>query len=527
MAFHFIIIGIDDTMSWSAFFTGQEEFRLRAILSFLTEVRDWPRNVRLFFWANLLYQIGNGMFSVLYNLYIQGLGYPDAMNGRIISIQSLATAILFIPVGLLGDRFSRKKLLALGALLSGIFFIGRSFAMQNDALLILAVCSGIFAAIFQVMAIPFLAENVSRSQRLRMFSFYSSLVLAAQVIGNTGGGILADTLHSAGLSYVSSLQLVLVTGSVATLLAFIPMIFVMEKSGESQKVKPVHPAVSADKQSAADHTPPSDKDNNAGAADASSPAPLVSVAADVPASTTPTVAISTAPTSITAPATSDSAATLQQSSAIPAKGVSHSAKQERSSDMKFISRFMLAQLLTGLGSGLVVPYLNLYFTNRFDVSLTSMSILISLGQLMTIISMLLGPALAARIGTVRAVVAFQMLSLPFLLLTGFTNVLLVASISFLFRQALMNAANPLQSSIMVDRVSDKRRSIANSLMQTVFMLGWATMGPVQSYLVTSYGTYWGYAITFSITGVLYVASSMLYYFMFRKPPAPKLAEAAA
>lgn len=464
------------------------------------------------------------MFSVLYNLYIQGLGYPDAMNGRIISIQSLATAILFIPVGLLGDRFSRKKLLTLGALLSGIFFIGRSFAMQTDALLILAVCSGIFAAIFQVMAIPFLAENVSRSQRLRMFSFYSSLVLAAQVIGNTGGGILADTLHAAGMSYVSSLQLVLVTGSAATLLAFIPMIFVMEKSKISQEVQPVHPAVFTDKQPAADHASPSNRDNNAGAADASSPAPLVSVAADVdvPASTAPTAAIPTAPTPITAPATSDSAATFQQS---PAQSVSHSAKQERSSDMKFISRFMLAQLLTGLGSGLVVPYLNLYFTNRFDVSLTSMSILISLGQLMTIVSMLLGPALAARIGTVRAVVAFQMLSLPFLLLTGFTNVLLVASISFLFRQALMNAANPLQSSIMVDRVSDKRRSIANSLMQTVFMLGWATMGPVQSYLVTSYGTYWGYAITFSITGVLYIASSMLYYFMFRKPPAPKMAEA--
>ncbi|WP_046214385.1 MFS transporter [Paenibacillus wulumuqiensis] len=422
---------------------------MRAILSFLTEVRNWPRNVRLFFWANLLYQIGNGMFSVLYNLYIQGLGYPDAMNGHIISIQSLATAILFIPVGLLGDRFSRKKLLALGALFSGIFFVGRSFAMQNDTLLLLAVCSGIFAAIFQVMAIPFLAENVSRSQRLRMFSFYSSLVLAAQVIGNTGGGVLADALHASGFSYVTSLQFVLVVGSVATLLAFIPMIFVMEK--------PVPPESA--KASAAD------------------------------------------------------------SAAIPAIATNTAANNKASSDMKFISRFMLAQLLTGLGSGLVVPYLNLYFTNRFDVSLTSMSILISLGQLMTIVSMLLGPALAARIGTVRAVVAFQMLSLPFLLLTGFTNVLLVASISFLFRQALMNAANPLQSSIMVDRVSDKRRSIANSLMQTVFMLGWATMGPVQSYLVTGYGTYWGYAITFSITGVLYIASSLLYYFMFRQPPA--------
>ena len=81
----------------------------------------------------------------------------------------------------------------------------------------------------------------------------------------------------------------------------------------------------------------------------------------------------------------------------------------------------------------------------------------------------------------------------------------------------MNAANPIHSAILVDRISDKRRGIANSMMQTSFMIGWATMGPVQSYLVTTYGTYWGYAITFSITGCLYVISSLMYFFMFREP----------
>lgn len=424
---------------------------MRVLLSIWNEIRSWPHNVRLFFWANLFYQIGTGMFSVLYNLYIQGLGYPDVMNGRIISIQSLATAILFIPVGLMGDRFSRKKLLVLGALASGLFFVGRSFAIGEQSLLLLAICSGIFASIFQVMAIPFLAENVEKSKRLRMFSYLACLTLAAQVLGNTGGGVLADILQFTGLTYVLSLQLVLLLGSIATLASFIPMAMIRE------------------------HT--------ASTISSESPVQIINNKQDE-----------------------------QQAPVIsaPASSTAHS-------DTVFISRFLLAQLLTGLGSGLVVPYLNLYFTNRFAVSLTSMSILISLGQLMTIVSMLLGPSLAARIGAVRAVVVFQLLSLPFLLLTGFTNVLIIASVSFLFRQALMNAANPLQSSIMVDRVSDKRRSIANSLMQTVFMLGWASMGPVQSYLVTSYGTYWGYAIAFSITGILYTISSLLYYFMFRKP----------
>lgn len=393
------------------------------------------------------------MFSVLYNLYIQGLGYNDTMNGQIVSIQSLATAIMFVPIGLGGDRFSRKRLLIAGALFSGIFLIGRSFDYSTSGLIWFAVFSGLFAGVFQVLAIPFLAENVKKSQRLKMFSYYSSLVLASQVLGSLGGGVFADLLHTLGIAKVTGLQTVLFIGGAATLAAFIPMLFVSEDKSSVQTVTTDH-AVSATTVS---------EDKNSSIPD--QPGKL----------------------------------------------------QDKNKDSRLIGQFVITQLLIGFGSGLVVPYLNLYFTNRFSVSLSAMSLLISLGQIMTIVSMLIGPTLAAKVGSVRAVVIFQVLSLPFLLLTGFTNVLFIASVSFLFRQALMNAANPIQSAILVDRVSDKRRGIANSLMQTAFMTGWATMGPVQSYLVTTYGTYWGYAITFSITGGLYVISSLMYYMMFKEP----------
>lgn len=59
-------------------------------------------------------------------------------------------------------------------------------------------------------------------------------------------------------------------------------------------------------------------------------------------------------------------------------------------------------------------------------------------------------------------------------------------------------------------------------MQTAFMIGWATMGPVQSYLVTTYGSYQGYAITFTITGVLYVLASTWFYMVFRNKHTNKL-----
>ncbi|MFB5759800.1 MFS transporter [Paenibacillus medicaginis] len=401
--------------------------------------QQWPRNIRLFFIANILYQIGTGMFSVLYNLYIESLGYNESMIGSVVSLQSLATALMFIPVGLLGDRLSRKRMLMAGAWVSGAVFAGRSLLEAEPGMLLFAVLSGIFAAFFQVLAIPFLTENVKPSDRLRMFSYYSSLVLAAQVIGSLGGGVIADLLQSWGFGRTASLQAVLMAGGISTLASFLPLIRIAETPEAAAPV-----------------------DSKAAAADSGTDAAL--------------------------------------------------PERER----VLIAQFVITQLLIGFGSGLVIPYLNLYFTNRFDVSWSGMSLLIALGQIMTIVSMLIGPFLAARLGSVKAVVCFQLLSLPFLLVTGFTNVLWGASVSFLFRQALMNAANPIQSAVMMDKISARRRGTANSLMQTAFMLGWATMGPVQSYLVTTYGNYWGYAITFSITGLLYVVSSLLYYIMFRE-----------
>ncbi|WP_211748261.1 MFS transporter [Paenibacillus sp. Marseille-Q4541] len=412
------------------------------------EIKSWPRNIQLFFLANILYQMGGGMFSVLYNLYIQGLGFDPSMNGRVISIQSIATALLFIPIGFMGDKMSRKPILIIGALFSGMTFMGRSFVEEESGLLFLAASSGLFASFFQVLAIPFLAANVTKENRLRLFSIHASLVLAAQVIGSLGGGVFADVLQSAGINNIASLQYVLFFGGIATFLGTFPLFFVKESSIHNKQ-----PALLPKKL------------NNS------------------------------------------SASNKQKNNA----RASHS-------DWKFISLFVVTQLLIGTGSGLVVPYLNLYFTDRFDVSLSLMSILISLGQIMTIVSMMIGPSLASRVGPVRAVVIFQVLSLPFLLLTGFTYSLMIASVSFLFRQALMNAANPISSSILIDHVSEKRRGIANSLMQTAFMIGWATMGPVQSYLVTTFGSYKGYAITFTITGLLYVTASAWFYLMFRDKP---------
>ncbi|MDW0114922.1 MFS transporter [Sporosarcina saromensis] len=179
-----------------------------------------------------------------------------------------------------------------------------------------------------------------------------------------------------------------------------------------------------------------------------------------------------------------------------------------------IFHFSFASLLIGFGSGLVVPYLNLYFANRFGASNSYIGFVLSLGSAMTAVAVMIGPALSRRVGKVKALILFQLLSIPFLLLTAYSTSLWLASLGFLLRQALMNAGGPLQSAVAMEVVSDKYKGLANSMNQTVFNIGWATMGPVATGLVVAQGSYWGYAYAFTITAALYVISSLYYYFIF-------------
>lgn len=384
--------------------------------------------------ANILIQIGMGVFSVMYNLYIKELGFPETVNGSVISMTSLATAIMLIPAGFLSDRFGRKGMIILGTIVTVLTLFYRSIEVSEHSLVYAAFFTGLFMALVQVSGVPFLAENSNASERMHLFSIHFSLMTIASVVGSLGGGIVADALHMyAAMSVLDSIKWVLILGTIIFAFGLFPLF----------KLKP-------------------------------------------------TVKVKELET----------------------KKVEKELPSNFKRNITIIVLFGFANLLIGTGSGLVIPYLNLYFSNRFDASNSYVGLILSLGSAMTAVAMLMGPALVKKVGQVRALVIFQLLSIPFLFLTGYTTSLVVASIGFLLRQALMNAGNPIQSAIAMDLVHDKYKGLANSVNQMVFNLGWATMGPVSTGLVMAYGFYWGYAYTFTITGILYIIASTYFYILF-------------
>lgn len=395
------------------------------------------RNIKMFMLANVLIQVGMGVFLVMYNLYIKELGFPETLNGKIISMTSLASAIMLIPAGYLSDRLGRKGIIITGAIFAAGTLFYRSLVTGEQSLVYAAFFTGLFMALVQVSGVPFLAENSTAGERMHLFSIHFSLMTIASVIGSLGGGVLADALHLIGnISTVDSIMYVLIIGAIIFTMGIVPLF----------QLKPT-PKIEAETEGSIEES-----EGNA-------------------------------PTGFR-------------------------------KNMKIIVLFGVANLLIGTGSGLVIPYLNLYFANRFDASNTYIGIILSLGSAMAAVAMLLGPALVKKVGKVKALVIFQLLSIPFLFITGYTNSLIIASIAFLMRQALMNAGNPIQSAIAMELVQDKYKGLANSVNQMVFNVGWASTGAISTGLVMTFGFYWGYAYTFTITGILYIIASTYFYLLF-------------
>ncbi|WP_066065801.1 MFS transporter [Neobacillus soli] len=393
----------------------------------------YNRNIKLSFMANIFTQIGLGIFMVIYNFYIRKLGFSEGVNGQVISMTSLATAIILIPAGIISDRVGRKRVIFYGILLSGIILIFRGMVSEQGTLITLAFVSGLTMAFLQVSGIPWLAENSTAEQRVNLFSLHFAFMTAANVVGALLGGGLTD-LFSLFVSDLNSIRYTLIIGALIYLVGLVPTTRFRElpKKKETKAKKKLFQSISW-----------------------------------------------------------------------------------KNDGMKLIVLFAFAQLLIGFGAGLVIPYLNLYFADRFSASTTSIGLIISLGQAATALAMFIGPLVVKKVGDVRAVVYLQLASLPFLLLTAYTHQLWLAAIGFLFRQALMNAGNPIQMSLMMSKVNDSMKGLANSVNQMVFNLGWALMGPVSTGIVVKYGAYWGYSYVFTITAVLYLMGSVYFFLVFK------------
>ncbi len=170
----------------------------------------------------------------------------------------------------------------------------------------------------------------------------------------------------------------------------------------------------------------------------------------------------------------------------------------------------------GLGAGLIIPLLPLWFHLRFGLDISLIGPLFSAIMFITAIASLFTPELAKRRGSVSTIALTQISSVPLLISIPFAPTYSLAGVAMVSRSTLMNVAGPIEHSYQMGLIHPDERATALSIIQTFDAIPRSFTPAIGGYLF-SLGLL---SLPFFITAALYTTSIVLFYLIFRnlRPP---------
>jgi predicted MFS family arabinose efflux permease len=174
-------------------------------------------------------------------------------------------------------------------------------------------------------------------------------------------------------------------------------------------------------------------------------------------------------------------------------------------------KLILPAALIGLGAGLIIPFLNLYFRDRFGLSEGQIGILFGVMQGFMVLGNFFGPTVSRRLGLVGGVVATQLASVPFMIVLAVSGNFPLVALSFFLRSAIMNMNQPLTSHFAMEVVPERDHAVTNSLLSLAWFLSWSVSADIGGALIERKG----YEEPLLIAAGLYVAASVLYWIFFK------------
>jgi len=175
------------------------------------------------------------------------------------------------------------------------------------------------------------------------------------------------------------------------------------------------------------------------------------------------------------------------------------------------TKLYLPYFVVGLGAGLIIPFLNLYFRDRFGQPPDKIGLFFTSVHTTMLIGILAGPILARKFGMVRSLVWTQIISIPFMVVLAYAYSLELAFFAFLIRGALMNLGQPIGTNFGMEMVDKSEQAFVNAL----FMFGWNSSWMISTVIGGRLIEAHGYTLPLMITAGLYLLSSILYYIFFR------------
>lgn len=188
---------------------------------------------------------------------------------------------------------------------------------------------------------------------------------------------------------------------------------------------------------------------------------------------------------------------------------------------KLLGKLVLPMLVTSIGAGLIMPFMNVFFRVVHDQPDPVIGSLFAWGSLAMGLGLLVAPPLAERMGKIKLVVITQGISIPFLVMLGFAPWFWMSAGAYYIRLALMNMSSPVYQTFVMEQVDSSARATVASLVSMAWNFGWAFSPTISGWLQVNYG----FGPPFLGTIILYsIAVGMYWAFFWRKgagrEPAP-------
>ena len=179
---------------------------------------------------------------------------------------------------------------------------------------------------------------------------------------------------------------------------------------------------------------------------------------------------------------------------------------------RFYGKVFITNFMIGMGAGLIIPFLNLYFRDRFNLAPDTIGLYYSIVHGSMLIGTLAGPVLVKRLGLVRTVVISQILSIPFMAILSYAYWLPLAFVAFVLRGGLMNLGVPLVTNLGMELAEKEEQGFIGALL----MVGWTSSWMVSTAVGGSLIEHYGYTFTMNLTIVVYLLSTAIFFIMFRR-----------
>ncbi len=190
--------------------------------------------------------------------------------------------------------------------------------------------------------------------------------------------------------------------------------------------------------------------------------------------------------------------------------VSLSPFQYARKNPRLLGKLVAPMFVTSLGAGLLMPFMNIFFRVAHAQSDATIGSLFAWGSLAMGIGLLLAPPLADRWGKIQVVVVSQSLSIPFLILLGFSPLYWISATAYLVRLALMNMSWPIYDAFVMEHAEPEARATVASLVSMSWNFGWAFSPTLSGWLQVRYG----FNPVFLGTISTYIVAITLYWYFF-------------